>query len=126
MRESRPANPDGVYSALTAYLMLYDRKHFDAAVFKAWVLKDWEQSDSSAAFGEPHRMRQHLQALFDGDDLSPNTPQNALLVDRARRYLSSNPAPRRLYERAMAEMSRRRRLSRSRWHARRGCRPARC
>lgn len=98
-------DPDGVYSALTAYLMLYDRKHFDAAVFKAWVLKDWEQSDSSAAFGEPHRMRQHLQALFDGDDLSPTTPQNALLVDRARRYLSSNPAPRRLYERAMAEMA---------------------
>jgi len=98
-------DPDGVYSALTAYLMLYDRQQFDAEVFKAWVRMDWEQSDSAGLFGDPHRMRQHLEALFNGDPLSPATPQSTELVERARRYLSSNPAPRRLYERAMAEMA---------------------
>lgn len=98
-------DPDAVYSALTAYLMLYDKARFDARVIKTWVLHDWERADSGAAFGDPRQTSQHLEALFDGEPLTPGTAQNAELVERARRYLSSNPAPRRLYERAMADMA---------------------
>ncbi|MBV8272457.1 MAG: type VI secretion system membrane subunit TssM [Cupriavidus sp.] len=98
-------DPDAVYSTLSAYLMLHDQARFDAASVRAWVLGDWERADSSASLGDARQTGLHLESLFGGQLLTPGTPLNAELVERARRYLSSNPAPRRLYERAMADMA---------------------
>lgn len=48
-------------------------------------------------------MARHLDALFvDARPFEPSGHRNAALVQRARLFLNANPAPRRLYERAMA------------------------
>ncbi|WP_454725020.1 MULTISPECIES: type VI secretion system membrane subunit TssM [Cupriavidus] len=98
-------NADEVYRTLKAYLMLYDDKRFDAQTVRNWVLRDWERTDGATAMGGREAMRQHLDAMFAvARPARPGVPQDAALVQRARSFLSSNPAPRRLYERAMASM----------------------
>ncbi|WP_020201801.1 type VI secretion system membrane subunit TssM [Cupriavidus sp. WS] len=97
-------NADEVYRTLMAYLMLYDDKRFDAQTVGNWVLRDWERTDGATAMGGREAMSQHLDAMFAARPARPGVPQDAALVQRARSFLSSNPAPRRLYERAMASM----------------------
>ncbi|MCC8395688.1 type VI secretion system membrane subunit TssM [Paraburkholderia sp. MMS20-SJTR3] len=97
---------DGVYRTLSVYLMLFDRSHYDAKAIKAWVLNDWEQTNSAASLGERSVMARHLDALFAaGVPATPATPMNAPLVARARDFLGRNPAAGRLYERAMQAMA---------------------
>lgn len=96
-------NADEVYRTLTIYLMLDDAARHDAKAVKDWVMRDWERSDSAAEMGGRNLMARHLDALFvDGKPFEPSGRQNAALVQRARLFLNANPAPRRLYERAMA------------------------
>ena len=100
-------DPDGAYRTLTIYLMLFDSKNYDAKAIKHWVMRDWERNDSGSAFGDRTVMAQHLDALFaDGKPVAPSVARNAELVQRARTFLNSNPAPARLYERAKAAMER--------------------
>ncbi|MGF6660027.1 type VI secretion system IcmF/VasK family protein [Paraburkholderia atlantica] len=97
---------DGVYRTLTVYLMLFDRSHYDAKAIKAWVLGDWEHTNSVAPLGERSVMARHLDALIgEGVPAAPAKPVNAQLVRRAREFLGRNPASGRLYERAMNAMA---------------------
>lgn len=94
---------DEVYRTLTVYLMLDDAARHDAKAVKDWVMRDWERSDSAAEMGGRNLMARHLDALFvDARPFEPSGHRNAALVQRARLFLNANPAPRRLYERAMA------------------------
>ncbi|KAB0642380.1 type VI secretion system membrane subunit TssM [Burkholderia latens] len=98
-------NSDDVYRTLAIYLMLYDAERYDAKAVRAWVLRDWERSDSAAAMGGRNAMTRHLDALFvDDRPVKPSMKQDAALVQRARLFLSQNPAPKRLYERAIGAM----------------------
>ncbi|KWF15284.1 type VI secretion system membrane subunit TssM [Burkholderia ubonensis] len=98
-------NADDVYRTLTIYLMLYDDDRYDAKAVRTWVLRDWERSDSAAAMGGRNLMVRHLDALFIEDrPVKPTVAQDAALVQRARLFLSQNPAPKRLYERAIGAM----------------------
>ena len=98
-------NPDDVYRTLSIYLMLYDDSRYDAKAVKAWVLRDWERSDSAAEMGGRKAMARHLDALFvDGRPVKPTVAPDAALVQRARLFLSQNSAPKRLYERAIGVM----------------------
>ncbi|MGU3778281.1 type VI secretion system membrane subunit TssM [Burkholderia metallica] len=98
-------NPDDVYRTLAIYLMLYDAERYDAKAVRTWVLRDWERADSAAAMGGRNAMTRHLEALFvDERPVKPSMTQNAALVQRARLFLSQNPAPKRLYERAIGAM----------------------
>jgi type VI secretion system protein ImpL len=98
-------NPDEVYRTLTAYLMLFDQSHFDANTVKNWVLRDWERTDSAAPMGGRNALSVHLDALFaDGRPPASGMSPDAAVVQRARQLLGANPAPARLYERALGEM----------------------
>ncbi|MBR8315946.1 type VI secretion system membrane subunit TssM [Burkholderia dolosa] len=97
---------DDVYRTLTVYLMLYDAEHYDANAVRAWVLRDWERSDSAAPMGGRNAMARHLDALFgNARPITPTVGLNAALVQQARLFLSRNPAPKRLYERAIGAMA---------------------
>lgn len=80
---------DDVYRTLTVYLMLYDAEHYDANAVRAWVLRDWERSDSAAPMGGRNAMARHLDALFgNARPITPTVGLNAALVQQARLFLS--------------------------------------
>lgn len=101
------ANRDSkaAYDALRVYLMLYDKARFNADDVKAWVLNDWANTDSAAAFGGRASMIGHVQQLFSGSRVvqSPLI-RNDSLVQQARSFLDGSNATERLYERARTAM----------------------
>lgn len=101
----RTQNSDKAYNALRVYLMLHDKERFDAADVQAWVLKDLQEQDSSAAFGGKVAVVQHIQNMFDGKRViqSTQTPDQNL-INQVRQYLSATTSIQRLYERAKVDM----------------------
>ena len=93
------------YGTLRVYLMLQDKANFNADELKAWVLDDWEKTDSAAVFGGRASMIDHVQQLFSGSRVvqSPFV-RNDALIQQARSFLDSSNATERLYERAKAAM----------------------
>ncbi|APW40716.1 type VI secretion protein VasK [Rhodoferax koreense] len=97
------------YETLRVYKLLHDRAHYmqtgGAADVRNWVLKDWENTDSAAAFGGRASMVGHVQALFSGTRAvqSASLPNEALVRD-VQRFLDSNTSTQRIYERAKAAM----------------------
>lgn len=101
----RTQNSDKAYNALRVYLMLHAKERYDAADVQAWVLKDLQEQDSSAAFGGKVAVVQHIQNMFDGKRVIQSTQipdQN--LINQVRQYLSATTSIQRLYERAKADM----------------------
>lgn len=94
------------YDALRAYLMLYDKAKFNAEYVKGWVLEDWANNDSAAAFGGRASMIEHVQQLFSGKRIvqSPLI-RNDALIQQARAFLDGSNATDRIYERAKAAMA---------------------
>ncbi|KVN74679.1 type VI secretion system membrane subunit TssM [Burkholderia ubonensis] len=97
---------DDAYRTLKIYLMLFDAGHYDAKAVKEWVMRDWERSDGAAEMGGRGVLERHLDALFaDGRAFEPAGSPDAALIQRARLFLNQNPAPERLYERAVSTMA---------------------
>lgn len=98
------------YDALRVYLLLnLDEEHkdkFNASEIEAWVVKDWEQNDSAAAFGGRASIYEHLGALFDGSRVvhSPFAKNDAL-IRSAREFLESSTSTERIYDRAKIAMT---------------------
>lgn len=98
-------NLDEVYHALSVYLMLYDREHYDPKAIKAWVQSDWERTDSITSADVRELMMKHIDALFsDGEPVEPARAQDTVLVKRARDFLERDPVSMRLYRQAMVRM----------------------
>jgi len=94
-----------VYRALRVYLMLYDKHRYNADDVRAWVLDDWANTDSAAAFGGRASMIAHVEQLFSGTRIvqSPFV-RNDALITQARAFLDTSNTPDRLYDRAKAGM----------------------
>lgn len=98
------------YDALRVYLLLnLDADHqdkFNAAEIQAWILKDWQQNDTAAAFGGSASIYEHLGALFDGSRVihSPFAKNDAL-IRSARELLEGSTSTERIYDRAKVAMS---------------------
>lgn len=101
----RMQNSDKAYNALRVYLMLHTKERYDADDVQAWVLKDLQEQDSSAAFGGKAAVVEHIQNMFDGSRViqSTQTPDQNL-INQVRQYLSATTSIQRLYERAKADM----------------------
>ncbi len=97
------------YETLRVYKLLHDPVHYmapgGAADVRNWVLKDWETTDSAAAFGGRASMVGHVQALFSGTRpvQSASLPNEALVRD-VQSFLNSNTSTQRVYERAKTAM----------------------
>lgn len=102
-------NANTAYATLRVYKLLHDPAHYmakgGAADVRHWVLKDWETSDSAAAFGGRASMVGHVQALFSGvRPVQSAAVPNEALVREVQGFLDSNTSTQRVYERAKAAM----------------------
>ena len=97
------------YETLRVYKLLHDKEHYmkndGARDVKSWVLKDWETTDSAAAFGGRASMVGHVEALFSGvrPVQSASLPNEALVRD-VQAFLNGNTSTQRVYERAKTAM----------------------
>lgn len=88
------------YEILKAYLMWHDPSRFDAKVFQAFVLADWDYSmPAGAAREERDTLERHVAALMDiGGPLATRGIDGAL-VDSTRARLSQFSFAQRTYRR---------------------------
>ena len=106
--KDRDANT--AYATLRVYKLLHDPAHYlakgGAADVRHWVLKDWETSDSAAAFGGRASMVGHVQALFSGArPVQSAALPNEALVREVQGFLDSHSSTQRVYERAKAALA---------------------
>jgi len=96
------------YETLRVYKLLHDKERYmrgGARDVRNWVLKDWENADSAAAFGGRASMVGHVTALFSGErPVQSASLPNEALVRSVQEFLNSNTSTQRVYERAKAAM----------------------
>ena len=96
------------YDTLLVYKLLHDKTRYTsggAADVQRWVLKDWETTDSAAAFGGRASMVGHVRTLFAGDrPVQSASLANEALVREVQNFLGNNTSTQRIYERAKAAM----------------------
>jgi type VI secretion system protein ImpL len=96
------------YETLRVYKLLHDRERYmkgGARDVRNWVLKDWENADSAAAFGGRASMIDHVAALFSGErPVQSGSLPNEALVRSVQDFLNGNTSTQRVYERAKAAM----------------------
>ena len=91
-----------LHSALKAYLMLYDLKHFDPEYLKLWMDLDWQNTYA----GDTTRVNQltnHLNTLFE-NKFAP-IKVNPTLIANSRSILIKVPLAERVYNRLKQEAS---------------------
>lgn len=99
------ANTDYLFEALKTYLMLEDKKHYDADTIRAWVMLDWEQNLPYDATKEQRdNLAEHLNVLL-ATGVSPlPRPLDSALVNNAQAVLSNAPLAVRVYNRLKQEL----------------------
>lgn len=85
------------YEILRAYLMLHERSHFDAGMFKAFILADWDRNmPAGAARSEREALERHVSALIELG--APVTRElDKTLVDSTRGRLTQYSFAQRAY-----------------------------
>ncbi|MCW7540738.1 type VI secretion system membrane subunit TssM [Aquabacterium sp. A7-Y] len=100
LRSAQSRNPELMYEALKAYLMLYDSEHYSAGALKDLVLADWEANLPREVNNEQRAaLEQHLNVLLDrGMVLSP-VPADKNLIESSRVALQRMSLAQRVYSR---------------------------
>lgn len=104
LRGGAAGDQDLLYETLRVYLMLGQRRYFDAAAVQAWVEADWRQRLPQPG-GARHPLQDHLAALLE-DGMPDPIPLDAALVAQARLALSAMPLNERLYSRVKRQLAR--------------------
>jgi len=97
-------DPELLYEALKAYVMMHDPEHFDAAVLKGYMLADWEANlPRDVTADQRAALESHLDALLaQGATVSP-LPEDKALVQQTRERLAALPLAQRVYSRIRRE-----------------------
>jgi len=98
LRRGDANNQDFLYETLRVYLMLGQRKYFDAASVQAWVEFDWRRSLPEANETQRRQLLAHAAALLEDEDAEP-VQLDAALVAQVRLTLAGMPLPERIYNR---------------------------
>ncbi|MGW8392302.1 type VI secretion system membrane subunit TssM [Pseudoduganella sp. HUAS MS19] len=93
-------NPELLYEALKAYIMLHDGRYMNPAALKAFITADWEISlPRDVTRAQRQELEQHLDTLLaSGDVLAPN-PADPRLIAATRQALAQTPLAERIYNR---------------------------
>ncbi len=98
-------NPEYLFGALKAYLMLDDGKHFDSNQALAWITKDVEDNLPIKTTNiEIEALNEHLQTTLSSRPVPLPRPLNAALVNDARLVLADQPMAKRAYGRLKREL----------------------
>jgi len=92
--------PDSLYEALKAYLMMYEPARFEAASLKQHIEADWEaRLGREISVEQRAALSGHLDALLErGATVSP-LPRDQALIDSTRTRLAAVPLQQRVYNR---------------------------
>jgi type VI secretion system protein ImpL len=94
--------PDSLYEALKAYVMMYEPQRFEAASLKQHIEADWEaRLGRGISLEQRAALSSHLDALLErGATVSP-LPQDKALIAATRTRLASVPLHQRVYNRIL-------------------------
>jgi len=92
--------PDSLYEALKAYLMMYEPPRFEAASLKQHIEADWEaRLGREISVEQRAALSGHLDALLErGATVSP-LPRDERLIEATRTRLAAVPLQQRVYNR---------------------------
>jgi type VI secretion system protein ImpL len=92
--------PDSLYEALKAYLMMYEPARFEATSLKQHIEADWEgRLGREISVEQRAALSGHLDALLErGATVSP-LPRDQALIDATRMRLAAVPLQQRVYNR---------------------------
>ncbi|CAN5333845.1 type VI secretion system membrane subunit TssM [soil metagenome] len=97
-------NPEWLYEALKAYVMIHTPERFDAKGFKSYVSADWEANLSSRLTPEARAtLEKHLDNLVALGTTSSPLAEDKQLVANARAQLANTPLAQRIYNRLLRE-----------------------
>jgi type VI secretion system protein ImpL len=106
LRRGDANNQDFLYETLRAYLMLGDRRHFDAASVSAWVDFEWRRTLPQASQAQRQQLDEHVAALFDNDEETAEPVRlDAGLIAQVRLTLATMPLPQRIYNRLKRDVA---------------------
>ncbi|MGA8054021.1 MAG: type VI secretion system membrane subunit TssM [Burkholderiales bacterium] len=92
-------NPDALYDALKAYVMLSKPERFDGAWFRSYVTADWEASLPRDITADSRKaLEGHLDALLTQEPLASPLPIDLKLIASARESLARIPTAQRIYD----------------------------
>jgi len=94
------SNPELLYEALKAYIMLHDGRYMNPAAFKAFVTADWEASlPRDVTSAQRQQLENHLDTLLASGDLQAPNPADPQLIAATRQALAQTPLAERIYNR---------------------------
>jgi type VI secretion system protein ImpL len=106
LRRGDANSQEYLYEALRVYLMLGDRKHFDAASVQAWIDVDWSRNLPEANEAQRQTLSNHLTALLaDADSTAAPLPLDTALIAQVRLRLAQMPLPEQIYNRLKRQVS---------------------
>jgi type VI secretion system protein ImpL len=107
LRRDNANNNDYLYETLRVYLMLGERKHFDALSVQAWLEYDWARNLTDASPAQKQALGEHAAALLDQLGEAQESPRlNATLIASTRLTLAGMALQQRIYNRLKRELSR--------------------
>ena len=107
LRRGDANNQEYLYEALRVYLMLGDRRYFDAVSVQAWLDNDWRRTLPNASDAQRQQMAEHAAALFkDGGNGNAAAPVLDIgLISKSRLTLAMMPLPQRIFNRLKRQLA---------------------
>ena len=105
LRQGDSNNQEYLYETLRVYLMLGDRRYFDAASVQAWLDIDWRRMLPDATDAQRRQLSEHAAALFGNSNDSAASPGlDAGLIAQSRLALAMMPLPQRILNRLKRQL----------------------
>ncbi|OOS06119.1 type VI secretion system protein ImpL [Moraxella cuniculi DSM 21768] len=89
LRESNMSQSYGMYNALKAYLMLFDKKHYDPEFLNAWASQYFLQRSSQYSDAQRDKIKEALGYILSQKNLVPNITYDAKIVESKRSELAN-------------------------------------
>lgn len=94
------SNPELLYEALKAYIMLHDGRYMNPAAFKAFVTADWEANlPRDVTNAQRQELEEHLDTLLASGGVQAVSATDPSLVAATRQALAQTPLAERIYNR---------------------------
>lgn len=106
LRRGDANNQEYLYETLRVYLMLGDRRYFDAPSVQVWLDIDWRRMLPDSTEAQRQQLSEHAAALFGNSNDSAASPGlDAALIAQSRLALAMMPLPQRILNRLKRQVA---------------------